>query len=172
MVHAISNVPLDFSYLLFGVFMTYGDTSYPGPLPFGPSITQLVIRLGIPTSSFRTELSARFLSIDQVLDQLELANEGEMAADEPEEEDADMINDIDVVPEAIPEENPEEYPVAGEDVENVIEDMDDLDGDSLDQFAAALAFVEEGFYVAAAAAVAPGGLSGGLVDYSSDDESV
>ncbi|CAL1392340.1 unnamed protein product [Linum trigynum] len=94
-------------------------------------------------------------------------SEGEMAADEPEEEDADMINDVDAVPEAIPEENP----VAGEDVENVIEDLDDLDGDSLDQFAAALAFAEEGFYVAAAA-VAPGGLSGGLVDYSSDDESV
>ncbi|CAL1402504.1 unnamed protein product [Linum trigynum] len=98
-------------------------------------------------------------------------SEGEMAADEPEEEDADMINDVDAVPEAIPEENPVENPVAGEDVENVIEDLDDLDGDSLDQFVAALAFPEEGFYVAVAA-VAPGELSGGLVDYTSDDESV
>ncbi|CAL1413129.1 unnamed protein product [Linum trigynum] len=59
------------------------------------------------------------------------------------------------------------------DLEEVPEDdVEDTEaaGDDLDQFAAALAYEEEGFQFAAAA-VLPGGLSGGLVDYSSDDSS-
>ncbi|CAL1383359.1 unnamed protein product [Linum trigynum] len=76
--------------------------------------------------------------------------------------------------EDIPEENPGANPVVGAEedpMEEANENLNDLDDDTLDQFATALAYVEEGLYVAAAA-VAPGGLGGGLVDYSTDDESI
>ncbi|CAL1397731.1 unnamed protein product [Linum trigynum] len=96
MAHAVVGVPLDFSYLLFGVFMTFADSSFPGPLPFGPFVTQLILRLGISIYPFRTEQPSWFFLIDQVLEELEIANEGEINVaaedvnpegdDDPEEE--------------------------------------------------------------------------------------
>ncbi|CAL1355068.1 unnamed protein product [Linum trigynum] len=102
MAHAAAGIPLDFSYLLFEVFMTYGDSSFPGPLPFGPLITQLIIRLGISFTSFHTVQPSWVFLIDQVLDELEISNEGEMDAADTEE-DEDEVDDPEEVPEDVAE---------------------------------------------------------------------
>ncbi|CAL1409582.1 unnamed protein product [Linum trigynum] len=105
MAHAVNGVPLDFSYLLFGVFMTFADSSFPGPLPLGPLVTHLILRLGISISPFRTEQPSWFFLIDQVLDELEIANEGEMAV---AAEDADPEPEGDADPEPEGESDPVE----------------------------------------------------------------
>ncbi|CAL1370977.1 unnamed protein product [Linum trigynum] len=87
-----------------------------------------------------------------VLDDLELANEGEMADD--------------IALDDNPEEDPE-GDAARENLEDAAEENFEDDA-ALVQFVVALAYAEEGFHIAAAA-VMPGGLVGGLVDYSSDD---
>ncbi|CAL1380075.1 unnamed protein product [Linum trigynum] len=102
MAHAANGVPLDFSYLLFGVFMTFADSSFPGSLPFGPLVTHLILRLGISISPFRTEQPSWFFLIDQVLDELEIANEEEMAVA------AEDVAAKDVDPEPEGENDPEE----------------------------------------------------------------
>ncbi|CAL1360220.1 unnamed protein product [Linum trigynum] len=77
-----------------------------------------------------------------------------MADDDPEEDNEDD-------PKAMAEDNPEG--VTGE------ANLEDNDATTLDHFAAALAYAEEGFHVAAIAAEMAGGLAGRLVDYSSDE---
>ncbi|CAL1361604.1 unnamed protein product [Linum trigynum] len=76
MTHAVHGVPLDYSLLVFGTFLTYADSSYPGSLPLGGQITRLAIRLGISIAPFITEYPMFHLLTDQVLDLLEIAIEG------------------------------------------------------------------------------------------------
>ncbi|CAL1371653.1 unnamed protein product [Linum trigynum] len=63
-----STIPL----LFLGVFLTYAHSSYPGPLPLGPLITRLVVRLGVSVTSFRTENPTFLMLTDQVLDECEI----------------------------------------------------------------------------------------------------
>ncbi|CAL1412665.1 unnamed protein product [Linum trigynum] len=77
MAHAVWNVPLNYSILIFGVFITYADSSYPGPLPLGPLITRLAVRLGVTITSFRTENPSFLMLTDQVLDECEIAIGGD-----------------------------------------------------------------------------------------------
>ncbi|CAL1395804.1 unnamed protein product [Linum trigynum] len=98
---AVAHVPLNDAHLVFGSMLSFGDVHFPGPLPFGPLITRLFSRLAIDLSSFRTISPTQYVSIDQMLDDLEIAIGGEVfpASTAIIEDDEAEVEPVDVEPE-------------------------------------------------------------------------
>ncbi|CAL1382779.1 unnamed protein product [Linum trigynum] len=97
--------------------MSFGDVHFPGPLPFGPLITRLFSRLEIDLSSFQTISPTQYVSIDQMLDDLEVAIGGEVfpaaaaaviEVDEAEVEPEDVEPEENVEPEEEDDSNSED----------------------------------------------------------------
>ncbi|CAL1382537.1 unnamed protein product [Linum trigynum] len=78
MSHDVAHIPLNYAHLVFGSMMSFGDVHFPSPVPFGPLITRLFSQLEIDLSSFRTISPSQYVSIDQMLDDLEIAIGGEV----------------------------------------------------------------------------------------------
>ncbi|CAL1396510.1 unnamed protein product [Linum trigynum] len=91
--HAVNNVPLNFSHLLFGHLYMFQYFEYHGHLPFGPLITRLITRLEISLDPFRSTTPTIYITVDDVLDEIAIAVEGEEPSDSsddfPEEEPAE-----------------------------------------------------------------------------------
>ncbi|CAL1362932.1 unnamed protein product [Linum trigynum] len=65
----------------FGYALSYCDVSVTSPLPFGPLITTLLLRIRINLHPFCTITPSIFLTADDVMDLLEIAVEGENGDD-------------------------------------------------------------------------------------------
>ncbi|CAL1383655.1 unnamed protein product [Linum trigynum] len=78
MAHAVAEVPLDYSHLFFGVVLPFIDHNHPAPLPFGTLISQLLLALPINLNPYRFESPTVWLTVDMILDDLDIAIEGEV----------------------------------------------------------------------------------------------
>ncbi|CAL1400754.1 unnamed protein product [Linum trigynum] len=75
--HAVEGVPLDYSHLVFGTFYRFSDPLLTVPLPFGPLITNLLLGIHVDVSVFHSLSPSMFPSAHDVMDAIEIPNEGE-----------------------------------------------------------------------------------------------
>ncbi|CAL1391466.1 unnamed protein product [Linum trigynum] len=81
MSHAVHGVPLDYAHLVFGQLLRLSDAALTGPLAFGPLVTSLLLELHLHLSPFLTVTPSLYPLAYHILDDLEIAVEGENAVE-------------------------------------------------------------------------------------------